>query len=310
PVLLPAVAPIPPDPTPAVLAAGAALAEANRRHGDEFFARLLAAVDARVLNGNSYRRDWISTLAQQLGAWCQGGDFAAPLDDRLARLTAEALQGKANKGKDAQVPASPLCALIPPYIDALRRKQDYVLARRAQLLHRLRDDAHARLATLKQQRRLQTYDDLIDGVADALDGPVGDALATRWRAQYRVALVDEFQDTDARQWAIFRRVFGDQADDPALFLIGDPKQAIYGFRGGDVHTYLAAADIAEAAPALSRNFRSRPAVLGAIDALYSAARGAFDAGRVDTPPFVDARIDFRRVDAGGRRRDDDFIRDG
>ncbi|MCP5972876.1 UvrD-helicase domain-containing protein, partial [Klebsiella pneumoniae] len=78
------------------------------------------------------------------------------------------------------------------------------------------------------------------------------------RAQYAVALVDEFQDTDARQWRIFERVFGHAGGAPALFVIGDPKQAIYGFRGGDVHTYLAATRVAAAAPALDANFRSRP----------------------------------------------------
>ena len=59
-------------------------------------------------------------------------------------------------------------------------------------------------------------------------------------------------------------MFGAGSDDPALFVIGDPKQAIYGFRGGDVETYLAARATAEQAPPLSHNFRSRPAVLGAI----------------------------------------------
>src|SRR5690606_12519510 len=93
----------------------------------------------------------------------------------------------------------------------------------------------------------------------------------RLRAQYRVALVDEFQDTDPRQWRIFERVFGADSGEPALFVIGDPKQAIYGFRGGDVETYLAARAVAEQAPPLSRNFRSRPSVLAAVDALYAQA---------------------------------------
>src|SRR5690606_30304881 len=119
--------------------------------------------------------------------------------------------------------------------------------------------------------RLQTYDDLIDGVAGALDSDRGDALARNLRAQYAVALVDEFQDTDPRQWKIFDRVFGSGSDAPALFLVGDPKQAIYGFRGGDVHTYLAARATANEAPPLAHNFRSRPSVLAAIEALYAQA---------------------------------------
>src|SRR3546814_13735162 len=81
-------------------------------------------------------------------------------------------------------------------------------ARRVELLHRLRDDARLRVARAKQQQRVQTYDDLIDRVADAIDGPGAEALTGKLRAQYAVALVDEFQDTDARQWRIFDRVFG------------------------------------------------------------------------------------------------------
>ena len=300
PQLLPADAPLPPDPTPRLHAAGAALADAYQQHGYAFFGDLLAAVDGKVLNGNSYRKPWINALWQQLSAWCEAGDFAAPLDERIARFTTQALQGKANKGKDAQVPASPMSASIVAYVDAVQSRDAYIALRRVSLLHRIREDARTRLAKLKQQRRVQTYDDLIDGVADALDGPQGAALARQLRAQYRVALVDEFQDTDARQWAIFDSVFGSGSKDPALFLIGDPKQAIYGFRGGDVHTYLAAADIAERAPPLSHNFRSRPGVLKAIAALYAQASDA---------AFIDPRIEFREVEAGGKRGDADFQRD-
>src|SRR5690606_1652241 len=201
---------------------------------------------------------------------------------------------------------SPMSAAIEAYFEAQRACDDYLALRRAALLHRLRHDARARLATLKRQRRLQTYDDLIDDVADALLSDGGEALARRLREQYAVALVDEFQDTDARQWAIFDRVFGSGSDgrtglEPALFVIGDPKQAIYGFRGGDVHTYLAARDTAGHAPPLSHNFRSRPALLAAVAALYASAGEA---------AFIDERICFHAVEAGGKRADADFLRAG
>ncbi|MEG2981669.1 MAG: UvrD-helicase domain-containing protein, partial [Stenotrophomonas sp.] len=221
---------------------------------------------------------------------------------KLEKLTTTALAAGTKKESAGKTPASaPVSHAVAVYLEAMQALETLLARRRATLLHRIRDDARTRLATLKQQRRLQTYDDLIDGVADALDGEDGAALAWQLRTQYAIALVDEFQDTDARQWAIFNRVFGDGSDAPALFLIGDPKQAIYGFRGGDVHTYLAAADIATAAPALSHNFRSRPGVLAAIDALY--AQAGDDA-------FIDTRIEFRMVDAGGKRSENDFIRDG
>ena len=301
PVLLPPDAPLPPDPTPALHAAGQALADGFRAHGDDFFATLLDALERKVLHGNSYKAEWIHALWAQLAAWCEAGDFKAMLDERLSRLAPDVLQARTNKPHVGRTPDSPLCVLVPPYLDALQACDDYLARRRVALLHRLRDGARTRLAVLKRQRRLQTYDDLIDGVADALDGPRGKTLARSMRVQYAVALVDEFQDTDARQWKIFDGVFGSGSTEPALFLIGDPKQAIYGFRGGDVHAYLAARDNAIGAPPLAHNFRSRPSLLTAVDALY--AQAGDDA-------FVDPRIAFREVDVGGRRSDADFLRGG
>jgi len=170
---------------------------------------------------------------------------------------------------------------------------------RRRLALAVRDEIERR----KRALGVRTYDDLIDRVADAVDGHHADALVAHLRAQYRVALVDEFQDTDPRQWRIFERIFGLASGAPALFVIGDPKQAIYGFRGGDVETYLAAKESAQQAPALLSNFRSRPAVLRAIGALYAQAEAS------GTQPFVDARVHFRDVEPGGGRRDEDYLRD-
>lgn len=211
-------------------------------------------------------------------------------------------------GAHDRVPCSPLFDALQVWRQADIQVQQWQQNRRIALLHALRDDAIARLALLKRQRRVQTYDDLVDGVAHALQGAQADALLKRLRTQYAIALVDEFQDTDDRQWSIFSNVFGEgplaQAAglEPALFLIGDPKQAIYGFRGGDVRTYLAAAVTAERAPPLSHNFRSRPGVLAAIDALYAQA-GYADA-------FLTDGIAFHPVRAGTKRVDEDLQRDG
>ncbi|MDQ2703357.1 MAG: exodeoxyribonuclease V subunit beta, partial [Pseudomonadota bacterium] len=301
PLLVPADAPLPADPMPAVLAAGRALADGFRAHGPDFLAVLLDALERKVLHGGSYKADWIQALWSQLAAWCEGGDYTAPLDERLARFTAQAMQGKTNKAHAGNTPGSPLCELIETYLQAVGACSEFQARRRIALLHRIREDARVRLAMFKRQRQLQTYDDLIDGVANALDGERAEVLARGLRTQYAVALVDEFQDTDARQWKIFDRVFGSGSSEPALFLIGDPKQAIYGFRGGDVHTYLAARDTGTEAPPLGHNFRSRPCVLAAIDALYAQA---------GDEAFVDPRIEFRKVEAGGKRKDEDLLRAG
>ncbi|WDS35271.1 exodeoxyribonuclease V subunit beta [Pseudoxanthomonas sp.] len=308
PVLLPAPTPADPgdDPEAALHAAARALAEAFAAHGDAFLADLLKAVEDKVLNNTSYKPKWINEFWVELRQWCRRGHWSVPLGARLAQLSVEALESKTSVKHVGRTPTSPICASIPAYLEAVAAQAAARERERVRLLHRIRDEARLRLAQLKQQRRVQTYDDLIDGVAVALEGPHAHALVQRLRAQYAIALVDEFQDTDPRQWRIFHTVFGDSdatralALAPALFLIGDPKQAIYGFRGGDVQTYLAAAAVAEQAPPLDRNFRSRPSVLAAIEALYAqAGEGA----------FIEAGIRFHPVAPGTQRVDADYQRD-
>ncbi|GAB3737582.1 exodeoxyribonuclease V subunit beta [Luteimonas pelagia] len=312
--LRPAPAALAGDPAPALRAAGAALADAFRAHGDDFRAALARAVDGKVLHGGSYKVDWIDELFDTARAWCESGEHDRPLaHGKLHYLRRETLRDKTSVKAAGRTPDSPVCDALQAYLDALAAVDGHREARRVVRLHRVRDDARARLARLKQQRRVQTYDDMIDGVADALAGPHGDDLADALRRQYAVALVDEFQDTDPRQWRIFDRVFGSASADPALFVIGDPKQAIYGFRGGDVETYLRAKHAADEAPPLAHNFRSRPSVLRAIQALYDSAQAAFeDAARtsVAEPPFVDPRIGFHGIAPGGVRQDGHYLRDG
>lgn len=304
-VLRPALAELPEDPTPRLRSAGAALRAAVIAHGDDFRAALLSAVEGKVLHGGSYRAEWIGALFDGLRGWCDAGDDAPPFAHaKLANLGRDTLRLRTSKSGAGRTPDSSICDAVPGYIDALADVAEFQDARRVELLHRLRDDARGRVARFKQQQRLQTYDDLIDRVADAIEGPQCDALVAKLRAQYAVALVDEFQDTDPRQWRIFDRTFGVASGTPALFVIGDPKQAIYGFRGGDVETYLAARGTAQAAPPLASNFRSRPSVLRAIAALYAQATSA------GHPPFVDPRIAFFEVAPGGVRQDTDFLRAG
>ena len=144
-------------------------------------------------------------------------------------------------------------------------------------LHALRDDARTRFAAELARRRERSQDQLLERMHVAMaDARFAAAVAARWP----VALVDEFQDTDPQQWAIFRRLYEagaararrDEARPPLLGLVGDPKQAIYAFRGGDLDTYLAARSyVGEhgGQDSLDTNYRSRPAVLGAIEALFT-----------------------------------------
>jgi exodeoxyribonuclease V beta subunit len=275
-------------------------------------AAIATAFDGKVFDGRKARRPSFDKAFEELRAGAALAQWPRTDKTHVQKLLPDALLGYCKDGEAARVPASPLFDAWRDWCEADDAWQQVQKRLRVALLHRLRDDARHRLATLKQTRRLQTYDDLIDHVADALDGPHRRALVARLRAQYRIALVDEFQDTDERQWQIFARVFGDSDDvralgeTPALFLIGDPKQAIYGFRGGDVATYLAAKhDPATVhADRLTHNFRSRPAVLRAVQALYD---GADAAGR---EAFVHPGIRFEAVSAGDKRGDADYLREG
>ena len=148
-------------------------------------------------------------------------------------------------------------------------------------------DARDELARRKRALGLRSHDDLLTGLRDAVFDPVhGDAAVATLRNRYRIALIDEFQDTDPIQWSILRRVFADPAPPPAdrqdaagtvgrrdtdrdraLVLIGDPKQAIYGFRGADVRAYLDATGDANRQATLADNHRSDERLLRALDEL-------------------------------------------
>lgn len=305
PRLEPAPPPAAADPLPRLRDSAQALRAAFLAHGEDACAALEAAIETKVLNGTVYRQGLPAELGRALSQWCERGDVAAPIHERIDRLTPQMLADKTNKpkkGTPQQAPTSPLFEAVARYLEAAQMRDGWLAAQRIVLVHRVREEAARRLAALKRLRREQTFDDLIGDLARALDGPHGARLVERLRAQYAFALVDEFQDTDPRQWAIFERVFGSgEAGPPALFLIGDPKQAIYRFRGGDVHTYLAAADRAQRAPPLDRNFRSRPSLLRAIAALYE---------RAGERAFLDERIRFRGVEPGGQVRDEDYRRNG
>jgi len=116
-----------------------------------------------------------------------------------------------------------------------------------------------------------TFDDLLVRLRDVLTDPTrGGAAANRLRGRFSVVLVDEFQDTDPIQWQVVRTAFG--SGQTTLVLIGDPKQAIYAFRGADVHAYLEAARIASSRFTLGENWRSDGDLLTALDALLDPLR--------------------------------------
>ena len=141
---------------------------------------------------------------------------------------------------------------------------------RAAMRRRLAERVRAEFDARKRRLSIITYDDLLTRLHDVLTGPGGPEAVERLRARYRVVLVDEFQDTDPTQWEIMRLAFG--GGDRTLVLIGDPKQAIYAFRGADVFAYLEAARTAGVQETLRVNWRSDQALIDAYDALFAGAK--------------------------------------
>ncbi len=150
-----------------------------------------------------------------------------------------------------------------------------------------------RLAARKRSLGLLDYDDMLLGVREALTGAGAGVLLDALKKRWKYALVDEFQDTDPVQWEIFRRIFVDGRGEHRLFVIGDPKQAIYGFRGADVHTYEQAKNHLITTCGASRlplihNYRSTEALIEAVNAILTredgTGQGFFDGlNRYDEP---------------------------
>ncbi|MDY6793096.1 MAG: exodeoxyribonuclease V subunit beta [Thermodesulfobacteriota bacterium] len=152
---------------------------------------------------------------------------------------------------------------------------NYLLFLKTQLF----EYAKAEILKRKKKNNIQFYDDLLYNVRDALRHDAQDtkdgksALAKAVRQKYRAALVDEFQDTDFIQYEIFTRLFS--LKETRLFMIGDPKQAIYGFRGADIFSYMQAASHAEVKYTLFKNWRSKPGLIRAVNTIFSHVTSAF-----------------------------------
>ena len=274
----------------------------DRAAGAERVARAVADFDAATITT-------IHGFAQQvlgtLGSGVPTDPDAVLLDDTIDQarrvtvdlLVAEALHGRhpADELPDAKALGDAVLLALGNPDAKLVPDPDADVDPAAAHLRRLVDRATAEVAARRLASGSLSFDDLLVRLRDALASPeVGPAARRALRDRYRVALIDEFQDTDPVQWSIFDTAFG-PADgaggdgagggpDGGLVLVGDPKQAIYAFRGANVHTYLQATT----APGVERtglgtNWRSDGAALRATHAL------------LDGVTFGDPRIAFQPV---------------
>lgn len=188
--------------------------------------------------------------------------------------------------------------------DALRRQ---VSALGSELRTALAMCAFERFEELKDQRQVMNYDDVLLRLNRALHQPGrGDRLAAMIRQRYAAAMIDEFQDTDPVQYAIFEKLYLQEdgsANAARCYLIGDPKQSIYSFRGSDINSYLkayrriAALSRGRAVYTLSTNYRSAPRVVQSVNALFSSELNP------DNPrPFLTEEVQFSPVEHSSGRR--------
>jgi exodeoxyribonuclease V beta subunit len=133
--------------------------------------------------------------------------------------------------------------------------------------------ARDELRRRKNDTRVQSFDDLLTRLDAALRGTGGARLRQSLRERFAVALIDEFQDTDPVQYSILSQIY--ETGNAPVFFIADPKQAIYGFRGADVFTYLAAARVAQRRYTLGVNWRSEPRLVEGVSAWFRQREDAF-----------------------------------
>ena len=204
----------------------------------------------------------------------------------LEKLGGAALAKACKKGHEA-----PVCALAHALDDLAQALAEAIPAGKQKLIAlqvQLLDQLNAELPARKTAQRLLAFDDLLNRLDEALHGPAGDDLAATLRAQYPLALIDEFQDTDPVQYRIFDRIYREGGD---LCFVGDPKQAIYAFRGADLATYLTARDAAARRYDLPFNYRSTPQLIDALNRLFARPQ-----------PFAENGLDYPPVSAGAKPR--------
>lgn len=263
-----------------VIATRAAFCAVWRESGP---AAMVMLREHKGLNRRSYGLPTLDALEAQLGEYAaQDADGGDALPKSFALLTTDSLATKRNKGAPPP-PEHPLFAAADDVLEAIAAYQGQVVTLATWLQRDFVTFAEGELAKRKRAQGLLTYDDLLREVAEALRGPDGGSLRAQLRERYAFALIDEFQDTDPLQYEIFTRVFLDEGGAARLLVVGDPKQAIYSFRGADVYTYVAAARQAARRLDLRENRRSDPRLVAAVNGVF---------GREGSRPFQVEGIDF------------------
>ncbi|AYL67455.1 exodeoxyribonuclease V subunit beta [Citrobacter werkmanii] len=219
-----------------------------------------SGIDRRKFNRGNQSK-WI----EKISAWAQEETQSYQLPDALEKFSQRFLQERTKAG--GVTPQHPLFVAIDELLDQPLTLRDLVITRALA-------EISTAVAEEKRRRGELGFDDMLSRLDAALRSDSGDALAAAIRTRFPVAMIDEFQDTDPQQYRIFRRIWQHQPE-TALLLIGDPKQAIYAFRGADIFTYMKARSEVSAHYTLDTNWRSAPGMVNSVNTLFSQMDDAF-----------------------------------
>ena len=219
-----------------------------------------SGIDRRKFNRGNQGK-WI----EKISAWAQSATQSYQLPEALEKFSQRFLEDRTKEG--GVVPQHPLFVAIDELLAEPLTLRDLMITRAL---------AEIRETVVKEKRRRGElgFDDMLSRLDSALRSESGDALAAAIRTRFPVAMIDEFQDTDPQQYRIFRRIWQHQPD-TALLLIGDPKQAIYAFRGADIFTYMKARSEVSAHYTLDTNWRSAPGMVNSVNRLFGLMDDAF-----------------------------------
>ena len=258
----------------------------------------LQGVATKAVDGRKMQARYFEPWFEKLSAWA-ADETQEQLDlgTGFTRLTPDGM-AEAWKGTAPQHPGLDAMYGLKAALDALPTPDAAVLQHAANWVS-------VRFEEEKRRRAEMGFDDMLLRLDAALQAEGGERLASLIREQFPVALIDEFQDTDPVQYRIFETIYRieDNSPDTGLFLIGDPKQAIYAFRGADIYTYLRARHATNGRlHTLDTNFRSSHAMVEAVNHVFERAeqretgRGAFlfRQGAENPVPFVSVKAQGRK----------------
>ncbi len=245
------------------------------------------------LNRTSYKKAKISGWIQSMDYFVASRGNNPVLFDGFRKFCSSELEHSTKKKYSSpQHPFFYLCEIMKDRSEDLTKVYEKrLLGLKIKLFHYLQNELEKRT----HRRNIQCFDDLLLGLHKALEGKGSNDLLRNIRNKFKAALIDEFQDTDPIQYAIFNKLFGTKTS--ILFLIGDPKQAIYGFRGADIFTYMDAAKRVKTRYTLKENWRSEPDLICAVNTIFENA----------DRPFIYDEIPFLSSIAPPEKKDHEIL---